>query len=212
MLDPVRQLSRSWEGDTIPTICNVVSGLYECIATITEFTSRRNKGKDVVFGRALVKNIQARFPDNLQREFVYAAGNYLHPYSRGDNLSKDRFLHETKDKLETLSNKFNPSTSPIEDVAAIDQVDMSTLSQNQKLKLKNRRSRVFREGTETSKFTRECEVYENLPDPNENVDVCAWWKHTAYQFPLLAQCARYILPIPASSATSERIFSAGSIL
>ena len=31
------------------------------------------------------------------------------------------------------------------------------------------------------------------------------------EFPLLSRCARYILAIPASSATSERIFSAGGL-
>ena len=35
---------------------------------------------------------------------------------------------------------------------------------------------------------------------------------TAAEFPLLAKCARHILAIPASSATSERFFSAGGLM
>ena len=38
-----------------------------------------------------------------------------------------------------------------------------------------------------------------------------WWKANENSFPILSKLAKYVLAIPASSATSERIFSAGGL-
>ena len=45
----------------------------------------------------------------------------------------------------------------------------------------------------------------------DKTDILSWWKHHEVELPLLAELARYILAIPASSATSERIFSHGGL-
>ena len=58
----------------------------------------------------------------------------------------------------------------------------------------------------------ECRRYEKIAFPKEsNYDRLNWWKMHESEFPLLSKCAKYILAIPASSATSERIFSAGGL-
>ena len=84
------------------------------------------------------------------------------------------------------------------------------LSPTSKLKKKHNRvtemSEVF-----TSKFEKECEKFEATPDPPKTCDRLAWWKKRESEFPNLAKCAKYILGIPASSATSERFFSAGGL-
>ena len=41
-----------------------------------------------------------------------------------------------------------------------------------------------------------------------NRDILAWWKGNWHQFPKLATLARQVFAIPASSAASERSFSA----
>lgn len=45
---------------------------------------------------------------------------------------------------------------------------------------------------------------------DENFDLLLWWRANREQYPILAKVARYILAIPASSAESERVFSASS--
>ena len=45
---------------------------------------------------------------------------------------------------------------------------------------------------------------------DENFDLLLWWCANRQQYPILAKVARYILAIPASSAESERVFSASS--
>lgn len=45
--------------------------------------------------------------------------------------------------------------------------------------------------------------------PSSTVNVLAWWKGHAKEFPLLARAARKYLCIQASSASCERVFSTG---
>ena len=49
---------------------------------------------------------------------------------------------------------------------------------------------------------------ENLN--NKEFKLLTWWKNNAPNFPLMAKMARSVLCIPASSAESERVFSAAS--
>ncbi len=55
----------------------------------------------------------------------------------------------------------------------------------------------------------ELDTYFKMPAlPSSKVDVLAWWKVQEPVLPLLAEIARKYLCIPASSAPSERLFSA----
>jgi len=55
----------------------------------------------------------------------------------------------------------------------------------------------------------ELDSYFKLPAlPKPKMDVLAWWKVQEPVFPLLAEIARKFLCVPASSAPSERLFSA----
>lgn len=48
---------------------------------------------------------------------------------------------------------------------------------------------------------------------NHNLDPCTWWKEHETIYPTIAKVAKNILCIPASSASSERVFStAGNIV
>ena len=60
-------------------------------------------------------------------------------------------------------------------------------------------------------FFRIQDVLRQILQTLRNVNILEWWKSHSMEFPLLSRCARYILAIPASSATSERIFSAGGL-
>ena len=84
-----------------------------------------------------------------------------------------------------------------------------TMSPTSKLKLKH--SRPIENIQMTSTFERECQLYESSRDASKSCDRLLWWKVNETSFPMLSKLAKYILAIPASSATSERIFSAGGL-
>ena len=66
---------------------------------------------------------------------------------------------------------------------------------------------VIQTKSEIEKFV---ELASTVPSKYEGFDILLWWKTNQAQFPLLAKVARSILCIPASSAESERVFSAAS--
>ena len=84
-----------------------------------------------------------------------------------------------------------------------------TMSPTSRLKMKFRRPKENFQLTST--FERECQLYESSRDANKTCDRLLWWKVNEKNFPVLSKLAKYILAIPASSATSERIFSAGGL-
>jgi hypothetical protein len=56
-------------------------------------------------------------------------------------------------------------------------------------------------------ITTEVQRYLALPNEPKSTNVLEWWMTHAAGYPLLAQLARRYLAIPASSASSERLFS-----
>ena len=55
--------------------------------------------------------------------------------------------------------------------------------------------------------TNEPQRYLALPDESRDTKPLEWWKAHAVSYPLLSRLARRYLAIPASSASSERLFS-----
>lgn len=55
--------------------------------------------------------------------------------------------------------------------------------------------------------------YMAEPEIDIGMDTLLWWKQHEVSYPLLSQCAKRFLGIPATSVPCERIFSsAGSII
>ena len=60
------------------------------------------------------------------------------------------------------------------------------------------------------RIKKEFGEYEAMTDMGDTKDILAWWVRNKGRFPLLFQVVRMVLAIPASSATSERVFSMGT--
>ena len=76
------------------------------------------------------------------------------------------------------------------------------------MKKSTRLSEVFDERTKGEKAAeKEIEVYRNLPPCPKDESILAWWKAHAEALPRLSEFAKQILAIPASSSSSERLFS-----
>ena len=70
---------------------------------------------------------------------------------------------------------------------------------------------LFTRRSKTPQAKKEFELYCTDDDPsgNEIKDVLAWWKGKSKKYPNLSRMARDYLAIPATSTSSERLFSSG---
>jgi hypothetical protein len=75
-----------------------------------------------------------------------------------------------------------------------------------------KRARRDREAQRSdARIQLELELRQYLEAPrapkDEGLDILAWWRENRHAYPVLADIARLILCIPATSAPSERMFS-----
>ena len=68
-------------------------------------------------------------------------------------------------------------------------------------------------GEATDEFKMYCNGSERLRAAgSQNIDVLNWWKNKSKLYPNLSKMARDYLAIPATSTSSERLFSSGKHL
>lgn len=67
-------------------------------------------------------------------------------------------------------------------------------------------------GVANGNFEMEISKYLLLADSTAEINPVTWWRANQRIFPTLSQLARNILGIPATSAPSERAFSAAGLL
>ena len=70
---------------------------------------------------------------------------------------------------------------------------------------------VWAEGWQLTVSSVEQEIKEfQMMDTTDNTDLLKWWLGQKERLPILAKVVREVFAIPASSATSERVFSVGT--
>ena len=91
-----------------------------------------------------------------------------------------------------------------------DTVDLSALNPTERKK-RIRAMQTSRPGTssvtEEKGLDYEFKVFESLPEKGPETDVMLWWKEASTRLPLMFDIVRIVFSVPASSCTSERIFS-----
>jgi hypothetical protein len=64
----------------------------------------------------------------------------------------------------------------------------------------------------TSQIETQLAMYKSVKRPPKECDIFNWWKENSKQFPNLADLARIFLCVPATSVSSERLFSRAGII
>jgi len=151
---------------------------------------------------------------------VYVFAHLLHPFFRGTVLRNyDGIWSNWIDEF-IKQNEVAPDDD-VEVNVAVNEADEEEGEEDDGLgnvsKLTQRRAtQAEQEGIRDRRMTPlavELDKYLALPRlDTHKIDVLAWWKTQQHSFPLLAQCARKYLCIPASSAPSERLFSTSGSL
>ena len=117
-------------------------------------------------------------------------------------------------EVREMCKKFD--TNPDQEQGAVTQVAERVEDETEKLsgveRLKKRRRIVAETSVSlpvSSQTDIEIDKYLHMPD-EECDDPLKWWKENKGSFVILRKLASEILSIPASSASSERAFSAGT--
>lgn len=214
-------VSKELSGDKSVTICQVMPHLFNLLGYCQRDQTRPDCPEGIrELSQKLERNLVRQFPDCGAGEQAIAMGNLLHPYFKGTFLKKYGVFDATLVTLETLFAPPSPAGSPPgshggtpnqpgasldffgDDLDPTDAL-MREMTQGESL------------APEKSKFQAEVEAYMSMPRPltRGECDVLLWWKDHEGLLPILSQAARYFLSVPASSASSERLWSvAGNIV
>ena len=170
--------------------------------------------------------IDRRFPHYGSVQMDYTVAHFLDPQAKGAMTERlDRFDLTRNTLVNTLKDLVDrdptlqptPPETSSQNIEASDFLDAHSLMASL---LDNHHTRRYgatythKRGKSTAKENVIKEVDKYLGDaPSEKtVDILDFWRVNAGKYPMLARLARRILAIPASSASSERVFSsAGNI-
>jgi hypothetical protein len=211
-------VSRELSGDKSVTLTKVLPSLFNLIG-FCQRDQRRTDCPEAVkeLAAALEANLDSQFPECGAREKAIAIGNVLHPYFKGMFLKKYGCFESTLSDLESLVAPPSPAVTPVPEGGANTQGGAGGASLDffgDDLDPSDALMREMTQGEtlapEKSRFALEVESYLALPRPlsRAECDILLWWKDHEATLPLLSRAARYFLSVPASSASSERLWSA----
>ena len=219
ILERVKVANKNWEGDLKPTIQFVVPELFD-LKDILE-KKHRNKERYVsVFARELKKLIELRFPKCGTENVLNCIAHFMDPEYKGVILHQYGGTYEkTREEIIRMDREYEDVQAPVVQVQQVEEdTDVEeNLSAAQKLK---RMAASAAAGSQAeapilnnyrSQIEIELEKYEAMAIPSCS-DLLLFYKDNMKVFPILTKIARRVLAVPASSATSERVFSIGSLV
>ena len=215
ILERVKVANKIWEGDLNPTIQTVITELYNIKDTLKK--KMRNRERYIsVFARELNNLIEQRFPKCGSQNTLNCLAHFLDPEYKGVILKQFGVYNKTKEDLKKIGAKYedvDPPPPPVVEAVRSNSAENDNLSAAQRLKLQE----TVPGGGETTRANNvtsielELEKYESMNIPSCN-NLLLFWRDHSSVFPILTNIAREIFAIPASSASSERVFSVGTLV
>ncbi|XP_047141157.1 zinc finger BED domain-containing protein 4-like [Hydra vulgaris] len=200
--------------EKIPTSQRVVPGLFDIQENIKKLILPNDKITGD-FVTKLLSNLNKRFPDCGSRQKNNALAHLLDPKFKGLLLTRfgqdDVALRDLKEisigkQPSNLIENTTQTVSPKQDLSPAEQLLFEMMGQD------SNASELYR-SSKDSPFDIELEAYKRLGFPDKNYNILEWWKIHSPQLPILSRAAKKVLCVPASSTSSERVFSqAGNIV
>jgi hypothetical protein len=179
----------------------------------------------VDFIDAFSRQIEKRFPDwGTKKSNDTAMAHFLDPSYKGVLLNRVMAVDEVGTRFDQIkrgifrgiqpmdevipdSESLIPEATPSPDIDAMDELFDEWMSQQPTLiSVEQRRTGI-------SDIEKEFDDYLKMAKPSKNSSILEWWKTNSARLPSLSKLARSYLAIPASSTSSERMFSiAGNII
>lgn len=209
------------------TLCNLTTqtetqkkkvGLLPVDST-SKVPSEKSKKAIISLLTSVQHQLETEFPDYGGHDDLISLGHVLHPFFRGALLKRcQRFDEAIKSIVEShpstadyKAKKQDQENAKSQDL--FDDVCIDDLNDAELLCMQLEKEEQEEYGAEVDDIPpiqEEIDRYLRLPKPEEKgkVDILKWWQDHEKILPILSHFAKGILAIPASSASSERTFSA----
>ncbi len=214
-LTKIEEMSQFLSSEQTVTICYVIAKLFNIEAFLAgQIAKAGTSPQTKAFCKRMNEILTKRFPQCGTLNKIYAFGALLHPFYRGNILAefsaqtfKYQIEHFIKDNQAQEVENLNRVRIEDEDEEEDDYTIEAKIRSQMRSSQANQASQSLFDSA-ISPLELEVNRYQTMSDiPPSTVDVLAWWKANAREFPLLAKAARKYLCIQASSASSERVFS-----
>ena len=210
-LQPLKIATKMWEADRKASLHQIVKQLFNVKCELEDLSNSSPNVK--MFARNLLKQVMKRFKNCGTTNKYYRIAHWLDPDTKGLILKEFGVFEKTVREIKEMCRKFDPTPDQEEGATpgVADSVDDENLSGVERLK---KRRRISADITSqplpvSSRIDIEVDRYLNMPEENCD-DPLEWWRENKGSFVILRKLAAEILSIPASSASSERAFSAGT--
>ncbi|XP_054272962.1 E3 SUMO-protein ligase ZBED1-like [Macrosteles quadrilineatus] len=214
-LKPIEVITRIMSADKYPTSSMIIPVLHEIETKLTNIIASgpSNKSnstrKSVSFAKNLLNSLKTRFPlykDNSINQICTA----LDPRFKCVLLEKNLIVKKLEQLAETIYQSMNHSSVQQPDVSRETQPSCS--KENDIWSAFNKAASKQMQPS-LSPGIQEVNAYFQDGLVEKTVNPFVWWKQASSKYPILSKLAQNYLPIPATQASSERLFSAaGNII
>lgn len=209
-LQPIKIACKLWEADRKASLHQVVKQLYNIKTALGDLESSSAYVK--TFAKNLRKQVEKRFARCGTSNPLLAVAHYLDPAEKGCVLHEyNGAYQQTISAIKEMAQKFDPAPVQAQGEDQNDLVeDDEALTGTERLKKRRRISGNTPDPLPVaSRVEIELERFEKLP-LEQTDDPLDYWRENKGSFEILRKIAADIFSIPASSATSERAFSAAT--
>ena len=214
ILKPVKICTKVFENQSEPSVNRVAEELFnveeqlkDVIGDVTEHMYVKH------FAKNLRRSLQRRFPDYGLNEKIFGFANFLDSRLKGIHLEQVGAMEKyTEAVTKAIAGS---GEDGMEDILEVDQSNNNNAPQvkvtpTEKLLRKkfDPISNVFETKSKGEVAAeKELDLYRSLPICTEKDGVLCWWKDHSEVMPRLATFAKHILAVPASTSSSEQLFS-----
>lgn len=213
-LRPFKEFSDIVEVSKKPTLQNVVPGVRSLLATLSPNTT------DSLFIVELKKTAKSLLSEKFIFHQLHRVALFLNPKMRS---LKPLFQMERDETLRDVLGLIDQISIDTDGILADSALEEHPYNSSGPSAIKKRRTTGLLAAWEDDEMdiqensaptaAMELETYKNFPVPAEiEFDLLEWWKTQSGQFPRLSILAKRVFCIPASSASSERNFSAAGLV
>ncbi|XP_065682346.1 uncharacterized protein LOC136086280 isoform X1 [Hydra vulgaris] len=212
-LEKIYNISVTLSADKRPTIQDVIPELYSLHQELLSHQHHKHKPTRT-FIKMLICELQERYPLNGAEQLINCFANFLDPRYKGLHLIEYKKCDEIKEAILTQEKEKKHEKASMSSSKTDNESNENVkVNHHELLRKRLKQDILARSASTMTKLGLEIDHYLAAKIAEETTDILEWWKTMKLQYPILSNYARKYLCIPATSATSERVFSsAGNVV